>query len=132
VKETIFNLINFSHSASIDKANDYEAVCDCLSGFEAASRDGTKIKDFRMVAFCFDGRTSHVRLMCEDLRLSLEETPRLLVCKKQIFNALPEFRSTCADAVKKSTAILRSPIQNGTEQLLDGLFPTSHDSHPEE
>jgi len=58
--------------------------------------------------------------------------PRLLVCKKQFFNALPNFRCTCAFTVKKRAAILRSPIQGGTEQLLNGLFLASHDSHPEE
>jgi hypothetical protein len=132
MKKTIFNLINFSHSTSIDKANDYEPACDYLSGLEAAGRDRTEITDFRMTAICFRGRRSQVRLICEDLRVSLKETPRLLVCKKQLFNALPEFRCTCADAVKKSAAILRSPIQSGTEQLLDGLFLASHDSPPEE
>jgi hypothetical protein len=132
MKKTIFNLINLSHSTSIDKANDYEPACDCLTGLEAAGRSRTKVTGFRMTAICSHDRRSQVRPIREDMRVSLKETPRLFVCKKQFFNALPEFRCAYADVVKKSAAILRSSIQSGTEQLLDGLFFASHDSRPEE
>jgi hypothetical protein len=132
LEETIFHLVDFPHSATIDKANDDESAGDCLSGLEAANRARSSITEVPMTARCFHRGHGEVRRIRERARHSPREAAGLRVCKQQFFHPLPQFRRTCTGAVKKIAAILRAQLQSGTEQLLNGLFLATHHSHPEE
>ena len=133
LQKTILDLIHFPHSATSNEANHGETGRYRLSRFEATGRRGTGNAAAGAPGRRFQIGRSRERLIGgAHQQLPVEKAPGLLVCKEQFFDAFPKFRRTRADAVTKGVAILRSALQGSTEQLLDGLFLTGHDSHPEE
>jgi hypothetical protein len=129
----VFDFVDLAHSALRDEANDSKAVGNNLSRLEAASPGAFEAIGVWVAGVEFNGGPGGARLICAaEQEWLLEKTSSPLVRKEQFFDALPEFGRAGTRTIKESVTLLRSAIQSGTEKLLDGLFLTGHDSHPEE
>src|ERR1700722_7944746 len=130
LQKAILDLVDLSHSTVRNEANHREAFSDNLPRVKSPDRCRLEITCGRASAVNILDRSNVVPLVRKRAQKRFfEKAPCLLIGKQQLFDASSEIGSACARTIQKGAAVLRLLVQRGTEQLLDGLFLTGHDSY---